>query len=151
MDTCDRTRQVSAYHDGELPLEERRALEAHLAHCPVCIEELQQLRGISRFLAGARVPDAPAELLQRLHDTPRVRERVVIRMAEVLMAAAAVILVVCAAWTFAGFGLGAPRTTVAAPWEETALTLGDTSTSEPQEVAQAQWIVEDLSSEKGHD
>ena len=150
MDTCERTRQVSAYHDGELPLEERRALEAHLSHCPVCAEELQQLRGISRFLAGARLPDAPAELLQRLHDAPRVRERVVTRMAEVLMAAAAVVLVVCAGWIFATLSEGGATTAASDSWEVTAITLNaDTTSSETQDVAQ--WIVDDLSSENGHD
>jgi ABC-type glycerol-3-phosphate transport system substrate-binding protein len=101
-------------------------------------------------LAGARVPDAPAELLQRLHDTPRVRERVVIRMAEVLMAAAAVVLVACAGWIFATLSEGGATTTTSDSWEVTAITLNaDTTSSETQDVAQ--WIVDDLSSENGHD
>lgn len=152
MDSCEQTRQVNAYHDGELSPEDARPFEAHLAQCAACARELERLRGVSRFLAGARMPGVPAEVIERLHENLAVvRERVVVRMAEMLTAAAALVLITCAAWVWHGLGETESQAAAAvSAWERVAVTLRvETSVSEPQQVAQ--WIVQDLSRENGHD
>jgi anti-sigma factor RsiW len=151
MDSCERTRQLNAYHDGELSPEDSRLLEAHLAQCAACARELQRLRGISRFLAGASMPGVPVEVVERLHENVAVvRERSVVRMAEMLTAAAAVVLVACGGWVWHDLGESTSHAATASPWEQAAVTLRvETSASEPQQLAQ--WIVEDLSQENGND
>jgi len=44
MDTCSYGSIVDAYHDGELPAEQRIAFEKHLATCPPCLADLAQTR-----------------------------------------------------------------------------------------------------------
>ncbi len=52
--------KLSAYMDGELPSRERGALEAHLASCPACSEELRALRGAdSALLALPAIEPSP--------------------------------------------------------------------------------------------
>jgi hypothetical protein len=43
-------RQLSAYHDGELKIEEQIALEAHLRECAACRAEAQELRDLSGLI-----------------------------------------------------------------------------------------------------
>ena len=46
--SCDRySPMISAYLDGELPEEDRRRLEKHLAACPACARELADLKGLT--------------------------------------------------------------------------------------------------------
>jgi len=51
---------LSAYVDGELSLQERRDLEAHLEHCSRCHEELESLRAVSS-LVGSLPAVEPSE------------------------------------------------------------------------------------------
>lgn len=55
--TCGVVRgQLSAYHDGELQIEDQIALEGHLRQCPACRSEARELRSLSALLrAGAPV------------------------------------------------------------------------------------------------
>ena len=151
LHVCKHTRQVSAYYDGELPPEERSLLEAHIAQCTTCSRELAQLRSLSRILAGAKMPDLPAAALERLYGgAVAAREHTVLRMAKMLTAAAAAIIVVCAGWLWDGSGEPETQPLAVSPWERAAVTLrDDTSSGEPQQIAQ--WIVEGLSLENGHD
>jgi anti-sigma factor RsiW len=51
---------LSAYADGEaLAADERARIEAHLASCHVCQEELQSLRAISTLLSDLPEPELP--------------------------------------------------------------------------------------------
>jgi len=151
MCACEHIRQVGAYHDGELGPEEKRLFEAHLARCPACALELEELRGLSRLLAGARIPDAPAEVIERLHETPgAVRERVALRLAGWLTGAAAAVLLICAVWMWSGRARSEEIATAPNSWELAAVAPAvETPWSESQQIAQ--WIVEDLSLENGHD
>jgi len=66
MRACeDRAEAISAYHDGELPQAERRALESHLAVCEGCRRRLAALEALRDGLRGW--PDAapPEELGER--------------------------------------------------------------------------------------
>ena len=150
MSVCDHIRQVSAYHDGELPPEDARRLEAHLAQCAACARELRTLESLSRVLRDVPMPEAPAKVIERLHDTvSAAREVAVITLAERLIAAAAVILIVCTAWMWGLFGGGASRAKATNPWELTAVTPHAVTSSDTQQIAQ--WIVDDLSSGRPHD
>ena len=151
MCACEHIRQVGAYHDGELGPEESRLFEAHLARCAVCGGELKELRRLSRFLAGARIPDAPAEVIERLHEAPgAVRERVTLRLAEWLTAAAAVVLLVCAVWMWSGRASNKETATAPDSWELAAVMPPvEMLWSDTQRISQ--WIVEDLSLENGNE
>ena len=64
---------LGAYALGQLPEEERAALEAHLEGCPECRAEAESFRGVARLLPladPARIaepaPRPPAELRERI-------------------------------------------------------------------------------------
>jgi len=151
MSDCEDLRQLSAYHDGELPPEERRRLEAHLTRCEACARELRSLRRLSQALAEAPIPELSPEALERLGAVAEaVRERVVLKLTTRLAAVAASVLVACAVWLSAGGDVQRITYTRLEPWERAAVTLSDQpSTTEVQQVAQ--WVVDDLSLENGHD
>jgi anti-sigma factor RsiW len=101
MAPCESNRQISAYHDGELPAGAARELAEHIRHCPSCRQELERLRSLSQWLAAAPMPEAPEALLERLRRSvqPR-RDRIALRVAEALTAVAAVVLVACSAMLY---------------------------------------------------
>jgi len=146
-DNCPYFQQISRYHDGELSPEQRADVEAHIGGCPACQDELRSLEQISGILGSWNSPDAPEYLLARLH-VAALRERAVMRMAKILTSAAAAIIVICALWLH---GAGSNDAVLAAePWEQTAITLS-TASSNDESQQFAQWVVEDLSRENGHE
>lgn len=153
MPACERSRQLSAYHDGELAAEERVELEAHIGQCASCARELERLRRLSGFLATASIPEMRTGFMDRLHSGVRsARDVVVVQMAVRLMAVAAAVLVVCVLclWQLNG----APRANggLNGGWEMVALTLQVAAPVETSAEEQlAQWIVDDLSRENGID
>jgi len=147
-DICKHTREISAYHDGELPLEERARLDAHISRCPACALELERLRSISRLLMEHGSPEMPAIALNRLHaGLPGTRDSAIPRMARMLTAAAAAVLVVCGAWLWSG--AGANGSDEFPSWERVAVTLQVDPANEPQQIAQ--WISENLLLEQDND
>lgn len=74
---------LGAYLADALPAQERAALDAHLAECPACREELARLSPLPRLLGRlspedllADAPAAPADLLERsLAALARARRR----------------------------------------------------------------------------
>jgi anti-sigma factor RsiW len=150
MNMCEHIRQVSIYHDGELSPEDARRLEAHLAQCAACARELRQLRGLSFALADAAVPEAPAKVIERLHDTVAAAgEMAVVTLAKRLIAAAAAIFLICTAWMWGLFGGTESSAKTANSWEWVAVAPHAETASEAQQIAQ--WIVDDLSSGRPHD
>jgi len=154
MSACEHHRRLSAYHDGELPAAECGALEEHLRQCRSCAQELEQLRGLSGLFAAVEMPEMSSGALNRVHgNVCATREGITARLAGALTAAAAAVLLVCSAWLWRETWVreetddGSPRA-----WERTALTLQlDVSSSANGQMQLAQWIVEDLSLENGHD
>ena len=60
--TCDHPGDaaLSGYLDGELPPEQRRWWEEHLAECPACRDELGRLRALSQSLRRGLPPREPS-------------------------------------------------------------------------------------------
>jgi anti-sigma factor RsiW len=87
--------QLSAYHDGELPSDERSALAAHLAWCHACLKRIDQLTQMSSLLAGSSPNGISQIALRRLHaKLDEVMERGLIRWAWEVSGIAAAILIV---------------------------------------------------------
>jgi anti-sigma factor (TIGR02949 family) len=57
---------LAAYVDGALSGEEQQALQAHIAHCPRCVEFFESYRAASRIIREATKADVPAEIEERL-------------------------------------------------------------------------------------
>jgi anti-sigma factor RsiW len=53
------TERLSEYLDGELALDEREGVEAHLAGCAACRDILDELRGVTRL--AQRLDDRPSD------------------------------------------------------------------------------------------
>jgi len=122
MESCEYQRQLSAYHDGELPAGQAAEVERHLSECERCAGELERLRGISAFLSAASasryVPDAA---MRRWRQSVRpARDRAVLRLTEMLSAAAAAVLILCASvlWQYHA---RAPRPAQSESWETAAV------------------------------
>jgi len=65
------------YMDGALRVEERAALEAHLAGCTSCSELAKDVAGVTAFIEKVAPAEPPAELLTRiLHELPTAQAAV---------------------------------------------------------------------------
>jgi len=153
MSSCEHSRKISAYHDGELPREQRRDLEEHIRECSSCGRELERLRVLSGFLAAAEMPGMSSDVLDRLHGSvDSVQEVFVLRMAERVMAVAATLLVVCAVWFWQIERVQDTDADGLEGWEIAAVWP---QTEAPAEVSAeemlAQWMASDLARENGSD
>lgn len=142
---CEQSRQLSAYYDGELRPEECRSLEAHLAECAVCRTELAHLRTLSRLVAGVGESDVPEGLALRVHErVDSAGDVVVVRLAERLMAVAAVVMLASGVWLWQ-----AKETEASPPVESLGSIIASPTLPTPQEQAPVdpviKWVVDDLS------
>lgn len=62
------TSLLSAYVDGELAAKDRQRVEAHLARCDACAEDLRTLRYAKSLLAEAPMPRLPRSFVVRRAD-----------------------------------------------------------------------------------
>jgi anti-sigma factor RsiW len=93
--SCEFSQEVHAWHDGELSEARRQGMGEHLATCAACQRELQELEALSRKLGSFQRRSMPADVTLRLHKSvERLGERSVLRIAEALTAAAAIILAI---------------------------------------------------------
>jgi len=146
MPECNYSSQIAAYYDRQLPMAAQQAISAHLPNCAPCQAQLQWLRQLSQQLAGAAAPPAPADFMYRLH--ARIDgegERTLLRTAYSLLSLAACLLLAITLWMQRP-GQAAAESTLA--WETTAANPQSDTT---QEIALAQWIVQDLSGGKAHE
>jgi len=127
--TAERCREwresLGAHALGQLPVEERAALEAHLEGCPDCRAELDSLAGVARLMPladperfGGAAPTPPAELADRVTATiaaeRRSGRRRRVRLGLALSGAtAAVAAAVLAIFVLSDSGGGAPEQHVA--------------------------------------
>jgi anti-sigma factor RsiW len=143
--SCNQTQHVQAYYDGEMISADRAAFELHLRHCPACVLELDDLRRLSRQLAGASIPSLSKDALARLHGVVDVaEERGVLRLAEWLTAAAAAVLLIGVMGLFKhdNSHASAPDT-----WEQAAIAYptDHDPTVGPDVLQLAEWMRTDLS------
>jgi len=110
--SCEVREHLVAYADGELPSDLRREVEAHLAECPSCAQELAELEATRTLLKRWPAPQPSAEARSRAWGAlqgraqpsaarsagRRVWVRALVRYALPLAAAAAVLLVVTVPW-----------------------------------------------------
>lgn len=74
--TCATARcRLSAYHDGELPVDETIAVGAHLRHCQSCAYEAQEIAEVGDVLRCHGVP-----ITDELADTVSLAQRVTSRL-----------------------------------------------------------------------
>src|SRR5882757_171181 len=99
MDTCPSNLELNAYHDGELDDARREELERHLVYCMACVAQLSELQMLSGMFAMA-----PARMLSEV-GVRRLHRRVdgemdqgIIRLARVLSAIAACVVLVGSFW-----------------------------------------------------
>jgi len=123
MSTCNYERQLSAYHDGELPPAAAAELESHLDGCPACQAELRRLRNMSSLLgeavAAAYVPDGAMRRWQR--SVRPARDRAILRTTQMFAAAAAALLLFCATALWQTWPVRAGRPDRSAGWESAAV------------------------------
>ena len=112
------TARLSEYVDGELPADERVALERHLAECAACREiasELRQVRELAGMAADVQPPrDLWPGIQQRIGDGAQdarvlpFRRRWAFTVPQLAAAAVLMMVVGAGAATVAVRGLGAP-------------------------------------------
>ena len=87
---------LSAYIDGELPVDEVRQIETELAGSPTLRRELAELRQLSELLGQARRQRLAPMQLARLHEgVNRHRHRMMFRTAQYAATVAGAVLLFC--------------------------------------------------------
>src|SRR5437764_994392 len=113
MNTCTYSTMLGAYHDGELPAEDRAKLEAHLAQCPACAAELEQFVRLSDAFSGFEPPRIAPEALRRIANEPPVWvQRGYLHFVESLTAIAAAVLLAASGWMIYQQRIAVPVATV---------------------------------------
>ncbi|MDB5303111.1 MAG: hypothetical protein JWM97_660 [Phycisphaerales bacterium] len=124
---CDFQSRLSAFYDGELDLRTAREMSLHLAECETCRAELKAMREVSGVLSGMKPRELTPLGLARLHrSADELAEKSdALPLAKVLMALAASVMVIGAAWMVQSPGqkLNTPTPVVVVPtdnWERVA-------------------------------
>lgn len=91
---CAHSSQIGAYKDGELPSEQRATFAKHLSTCPACATELARLERLSTWMQTAKTARANTGLNWQA----RLHQRRLERLAGVLTAAAAAVVLACGLW-----------------------------------------------------
>lgn len=99
---------LSTYHDGELPADQRIALEVHLESCPRCAAELGELHRLSELASTLEDPPPPRpwgdrvrEQRQPRHGDARTSKRgtyAAITALSVVAATVAIVIGIAAPW-----------------------------------------------------
>lgn len=148
MSDCEYRSRLDAFHDGELDAPAHERFERHLASCSACAAEVRELRRVARMFDAMAEEPMSVSALARVHravdqveDEPPLG---ILRIAAVLTALAASVLVIGSAWLYEAPGTGTqpPRVVVYHPqptaaWERVALTL------EPDRLPRTAWEVGD--------
>lgn len=149
MNTCELTRRVGAYLDGEMSAEEVGRMGEHLASCGQCAAERVRLEEISKGIGGLRFEPIDPEAVERIHRAVESAGsiRAMARLVESLSALAAGLALAVGVWSamFSGHGVRAMASLPA--WEQAAISSGggEAGGATGEEPAMADWMVKDLS------
>ena len=147
MDTCSYGCQLSAYHDGELPSEQRERVERHLAGCAACAADLEQYRRLSTLLAAAPRPHLTSEKKQDLYAlSPQVEEAGYLRIAKWTTAMAASVMLAASVWVMSHQQQTQPFSNVPSAWEQDAINPPTDASGDPRF---AEMVVKGLSTDNG--
>lgn len=152
---CDRINQVHAYHDGELPIGQRAAVEQHLLSCSQCAMLLADLRSLSQQIAAAPM----AVISPRVLDVLRGRQFIapdagVMRIAGWLTAAAAAVLLAALPFWPGQMQSQTPQANASVPVSliETLAVNPPTDNaaddSHSDAIADAQWMADNFSADQ---
>jgi anti-sigma factor RsiW len=99
MDYCPTKQKLSAYHDGELTIDERAEMARHLAWCQACLSQIEQFKQMSAFIKSGTPGGLSQIALRRLHNKlDEVIERGLVRFAWEVSGIAAAILLIGSVW-----------------------------------------------------
>ncbi len=74
MQSCDRIRDhLLDFLEGDMPAQQSRAAEAHVARCPECARKVRELRGTLESLQSLPAPIVPETLLDEIRVVVRRR------------------------------------------------------------------------------
>ena len=157
MTECRQTNRVGAYHDGELSPADRAAMQRHLGECPACQAELDRLGRMGSLLASvAPAPELSNAARSRLHraiDGQASSLAGLVRLAEVLSAVAAVLLLGCILG-LAGLRSGPAPASPAGDlptWQMGVTSESAEMASDNSDELVTDWMATDLSRNQGND
>jgi len=65
--------QLREFSTGELPMDVRQTVQAHLSECAACCAELAKVDALAGFLTGAQAPPVPSGFASRVLSKARQR------------------------------------------------------------------------------
>ena len=149
--SCPHSQLLSAYHDGELPVAQREQMEEHIAECPACSAELAELKAMSNLFAVS--PRAQLSQLARYRirvAAEALPQDQVIRLARIVRAIAACVLVAASIWLWNQSENGSTQMeTVAAPPPQLEVAITTTEATQNMDATTspaAAWYLADASS-----
>jgi anti-sigma factor RsiW len=66
--------QLRGFSTGELPMDVRQTVQAHLSECAACCAELAKVDALAGFLTGAQAPPVPSGFASRVLSKARQRQ-----------------------------------------------------------------------------
>jgi len=66
--------QLREFSTGELPMDVRQTVQAHLSECAACCAELAKVDALAGFLTGAQAPPVPSGFASRVLSKARQRQ-----------------------------------------------------------------------------
>lgn len=148
MDTCPYSLKLGVFHDGELPEEQQRELERHLAGaCPMCLPELAQLRRLSALLESASWPRLSGHARQGLYRlAPNIADYTYLRIAKWTTGLAASVLLAASAWMVVHQHGTSPTGDAPQLWVQFAINPPESSSAEAigADTTFADWMMTNL-------
>lgn len=150
MNDCTFSRQIAAYHDGELDPLQRDQVQRHVAQCDQCATALRQMQLLSSRFAQTQTPRLSQISLQRVHRrVEAVMDERLVWTARVLSGIAAAVLIVGSISLL--HMSGAPRSTTAVvsttpPWAGITASTDAEMTTIAANTPAAQWYLTENSS-----
>jgi predicted anti-sigma-YlaC factor YlaD len=146
--SCEQNHLLSAYLDGELSAADAQRVDEHLASCPACSAELDDLRAVGRLMGMARQSklgepsdDVMDRLRMHVHQLVDTSDYGLLRIARLFSGLAATVLI-AGLWLLHNAGPVGPSVNPATGMRVAQTDLVDsgmpdlTSTAEPSEAVE---------------